>query len=283
MKQIKSLSALCIGLLIAGCDVANSGPPDIQTMHEVRPIGGTKEFKVDLKYAVGQLEIAKGSDENLFSLDLQYDRRHYNPAFHFDDGEHASMQLDMNGHTGLGSGSGRDNDLTVKLSDKVSLDLDITTGVSESQLEMTSLQIRRMHLRGGVGKTEVSFDKPASESLRSLDIESGVGELLIHGLGNSRVERVELKGGVGHTEIDFTGDLGMTRSDATIKVGFGAVKLIVPRDADVVIEGQGSFLSNISAPSFDHNGRTYTHHGDGGAQIHIRVESGIGGVEVELI
>jgi hypothetical protein len=162
MKQIRPLSGLCIGLLIAGCDVANSGPPDLQTMHEVRPIGETKEFKVDLKYAVGQLEITKGSDENLFSFDLQYDRRHYNPAFHFDDGEHASMQLDMNGHTGLGSGGGRDNDLTVKLSDKVPLDLDITSGVSESQLEMTSLQVRRMHLRGGVGKTEVSFDKPAS-------------------------------------------------------------------------------------------------------------------------
>jgi hypothetical protein len=283
MKQIRTFSALCIGLVVAGCDVANSGPPDIQGMHETRPIGDAKEFKVDLKYAVGQLEITKTTDENLFSFDLQYDRRHYNPVFHFDEGERASMHLDMNGPTSLGSGSGRDNDLTIKLSDKVPLDLDITTGVSEAQLEMTSLQVRRMHLRGGVGKTEVSFDKPSAEALQSLDIESGVGELLIHGLGNSRVAHVELKGGVGHTELDFTGDLGTTRSDATIKVGVGAVKLIIPRDADVDIEGQGSFLSNISAPSFEHNGRTYTHHGDGGAKIHIRVESGIGGIEVELI
>ena len=35
-----------------------------------------------------------------------------------------------------------------------------------------------MHLRGGVGKTEVSFDKPSAETLESLDVESGVGELL---------------------------------------------------------------------------------------------------------
>jgi hypothetical protein len=94
---------------------------------------------------------------------------------------------------------------------------------------------------------------------------------------------MDLQGGVGHTEIDFTGELGTTRSDATVKVGIGSVRLIIPRDADVDIDGQGSFLSNISAPSFDHQGHTYTHHGDGGAHIHIRVESGIGGVEVELI
>ena len=221
-SKFKALSALCIGLVIAGCEVANSGPPDLQTMHEARPLAGTKEFKIELKYDVGQLEITKGAGENLFPFDLQYDRRRYNPAFHFDDGEHASMRLDVNGHSG--GGGGRDNDLSVKLSDQVPLELDITTGVSESQLEMSSLQVRRMHLRGGVGKTEVSFDKPSAESLQSLDVESGVGELLIHGLGNSHVQRVDLKGGVGHTELDFTGDLGTTRSDATIKVGIGAIK-----------------------------------------------------------
>jgi hypothetical protein len=114
-------------------------------------------------------------------------------------------------------------------------------------------------------------------------VESGVGELIIHGLGHARVGQIDLKGGVGHTELDFTGDLGMARTDATIKVGVGEIRLTIPRDADVEIEAEGSFLSNISAPSFDHQGRNYTHHGNGGAKIHIKVQSGVGGVEVELI
>ena len=58
---------------------------------------------------------------------------------------------------------------------------------------------------------------------------------------------------------------------------------MIPRDADVDIEAEGSFLSNISAPSFERNGRNYTHHGEGGAKIHINVKSGVGGIEVELI
>jgi hypothetical protein len=194
------------------------------------------------------------------------------------------MRLEMTGRSGVGiGGSQSDNDLTLRLSDKIPLGLDVTTGVSESHLEMSSLQVRRLHLRGGVGKTDVTFDKPPAEPMQSLDVESGVGELVIRGLGNTRVGHVDLKGGVGRTELDFTGDLGTATSDATVKVGVGAIRLIIPRDADVEIDGEGSFLSNISAPSFDHHDRTYTHQGGGGSHIRIRVQSGIGGVEVELI
>src|SRR5262249_30204550 len=155
---------------------------------------------------------------------------------------------------GFNPGRGKDNDLTVRLTDKVPLDLNLTAGVSESRLDMGGLKIRRMRLRGGVGKTEVTFDKPSGQTMNSLDVESGVGELVIHGLGNAQVERLDLKGGVGHTEVDFTGDLGSSRTNATVTVGVGAVRLRIPRDADVEIEAQGSFLSNISAPSFDRNG-----------------------------
>jgi hypothetical protein len=283
MKTFCRLVILSTGLAVAGCDVVNTEPPDMQSMHEVRPVGETKELKVNLKYAVGSLEISRISDENLFSFDLQYDRRRYDPQFRFDGGDHASMYLDVNGHSGIGAGARKDNDLTVRLTDKVPLDLDVSTGVSESHLEMGSLQVRRLRLRGGVGETEVTFDKESAEPMQTLDVESGVGELTIQGLGNTHVEHVDLKGGVGETKLDFTGELGMTRCDATVKVGVGSIKLIIPRDADVEIDAQGGFLSNISAPSFEHNGRTYTHRGEGGARIHIRVESGIGSVEVQLI
>jgi len=105
----------------------------------------------------------------------------------------------------------------------------------------------------------------------------------VHGLGNTQVSHIDLKGGVGRAELDFTGELGMARSDATIQVGVGEIRLVIPRQADVEIEGEGSFISTVSAPSFDHQGHSYTHHGEGGAKIYIRVKSGIGGINVELI
>jgi hypothetical protein len=276
-------SVVCLAFLLAGCDAISNEPPDFQVLRESRPVGDAKELAVDLKYDVGQLEVTKASDDNLFAFDLQYDRRRYDPKFAFDEGDRSSMRLEMNSRQSFNPGRGRDNELTLRLTEKIPIDLNLVAGVSESRLELTGLQIRRLHLRGGVGKTEVAFDKPSGLDMDSLDVESGVGELIIHGLGHAHLGRLDLKGGVGHTELDFTGDLGTTRTDATIKVGVGEIRLTLPRDADVEIEAEGSFLSNISAPSFDHQGRSYIHRGSGGAKIHIKVESGVGGVEVELI
>jgi hypothetical protein len=284
MKTI--LLALCGGLVLltAGC-IINDEPPDYQTMGESRPVGTTKQLSVDLRYDVGTLEIEKATDENLFSFDLEYDRRRTTPRFDFNEGDRATLRLELDSRTGS-SGFGRreNNELTLRLSDRAMLDLDIRTGVSESHLDLTGLQVQQMRLRGGVGKTDVTFGKAALEPVKSMEVESGVGELVIRGLGNARVERLDLKGGVGHAELDFTGDLGKTSSDCTIKVGVGAVRLLLPKDADVEIQGNGSFLSNINAPEFQRDGRTYTHRGsDDGAKIRIRVDSGIGAVTVDLI
>ena len=274
----------CFLLVLTSCDAVNTEPPDIQVMRESRPVENTKDFSVDVKYDIGQLEIMKATDDKLFSFDLQYDKRRYDPQFTFDAGDRASMRLDTNNRSGgLGGRQGKDNDLTLRLSEKITLDLNIATGVAESHLDMTGLQVHRMHLHGGVGKTEVTFDKAQAQPMDSFDVESGVGELIIHGLGNTQVSHVDLKGGVGHTEIDFSGDLGMTHTLASVKVGIGEIRLTIPRDADVEIEAEGSFLSNISAPSFEHSGKMYTHHSDGGARIRIRIQSGLGAVEVELI
>lgn len=274
------LLLLCL-LLQASCH-AIVGPADVQILRESRPVAEAKELVVDLNYDVGKLEILRAA-EDLFSFDLQYDRNRYDPRFSFDSGDRSAMRLDLNSRGGLGGSGGRDNDLTLRLTDKLPLDLNLNAGVSESRLEMTGIKVRRMRLRGGVGKTEVMFDRPSGQVMNSLDVENGVGELIIHGLGNAQVQRLDFKGGVGHAELDFTGDLGAVVTEAKIKVGVGAVRLTLPRDADVEIEAEGSFLSNISAPSFEKNGRNYTHRGNGGAKIRIEVESGIGAVEIELI
>jgi predicted small secreted protein len=282
MKTTTTL-VMAVSLSLASCN-AMRGPADIQVLKESRPLGETKELAVDLKYDVGQLEVSRAS-EGLFSFDLQYDRNRGEPKFTFDEGSRASMHLDLNSHGGSFGSNSRDgdNDLTFRLTDQIPIDLNLTTAVSDSRLEMTGIKLRKLRLRAGVGKMEMSFDKSSGQVLESLEVESGVGELIIHGLGNAQVQDVDFKGGVGHAELDFTGDLGSSRTEARVKVGIGEVRLSIPREADVEIEAQGSFLSNISAPSFEHNGRSYTHHGGGGATIKIRVESGVGSVAIELI
>jgi hypothetical protein len=263
----------------------DTGPPDMQTMKESRPVGSTKELSVRLTYDVGALEVRSTHGDDLFSFNLDYDARRSSPRFDFNEGDRATLTLSTNSHHGFSGGHKRDSDLNLRLTDAVPLDLDFTTGVSDSSLDMTDLQIKQFRLRGGVGRTDVSFDHPAKEPMSSLDVESGVGNLTIRGLGNARVERVRVNGGVGRTELDFTGDVKDTNADTEINVGVGQVRLLLPREASITIEAEGSFLSNISAPSFDKNDRTYSHRGaeNSTSKISIRVRSGVGGVTVELL
>ena len=277
---------LPLTLLLASCmHFTESGPPDMQTLKESRPVGDAKELSVRLNYDIGALEVRPSHGSDLFSFNLDYDARRVSPRFDFGEGERATLTLETNSHHGFRASDRRQSELNLRLNDAVPMQLDFSTGVSDAHLDLTDLDIKQFRLRGGVGRTDVSFDHPVKEAMTSFDVESGVGNLTIRGLGNARVERLRVNGGVGRTELDFTGDLKDTHPDTEINVGVGQVRLLLPREAGITIEAEGSFLSNISAPSFERNNHTYTHRGvdDAVKKIFIRVRSGVGGVTVELL
>jgi hypothetical protein len=281
---------LCLGLgallgLVACAEIRHR-EPDPVTLQESRPVADTRAFDVDIEYGAGRLEITKAEPSDLFSIDLDYDRGRFEPTVDFAEGEQASLRLLIDEKDPDLLSGGRSSDLQLRLNDTVPLDLDIKTGVADGHLDLTDLDIRSLRLVGGVGRTEASFDRPVREPVNAITVVSGIGELVLRGLGNTRARRLDIEGGVGRTELDYTGEIGESAMESTIKVGVGAVRLILPRDADIEIEGNGNFLSNISAPSsFSRSGSTYTHRGPDGVnpRLRIRVESGIGGVVVELV
>jgi hypothetical protein len=275
--------ALFLGVGLSGCF---GGPPaDYQTLRESRPIGTAKAMDVQLNFGVGNVEVRSDSGENLFSFDLDYDATRSTPRFDFQqNGDRAQMMLSTEQRFGI-RGSRRINELTLLLNDSVPLDLDLTTGVSDADLDMTNLQIQTFHLRGGVGRTDVTFDRPSAIPMSSLEVESGVGNLTIRKLGNARVGQVRVNGGVGQTDLDFTGDLVAGQINSEINIGVGHVRLLLPREAEITIEADQSFLSKIDAPGFSREDRTYTHRGfePGESKIYIRIRSGVGGVRAELL
>jgi hypothetical protein len=284
MKKLTLVLPLML-LLVSCMNMVDAGPPDMQTLKESRPIGNTKALAVRLNYGIGSLDVRSTHAADLFNINLDYDARRISPRFDFNEGDQADLTFSTDGRHGFNGGNRRQSDLSMRLTDGVPLDLDFSTGVSESTLDLTDLDIKRIRLRGGVGKTEVSFDHPVKQPISDFEVESGVGNLTIRGLGNARVERLRVHGGVGRTELDFTGDLKDTNPDTEINVGVGQVRLLLPREAGITLEAEGSFLSNISAPSFDRQDHTYTHRGSDASvnKIRIHVRSGVGGVTVELM
>lgn len=112
-----------------------------------------------------------------------------------------------------------------------------------------------------------------------MEIEMGVGggELMLNGLNLSRLS-IDL--GVGGLEVDLTGDWEADL-EASIDASIGGVELVLPRNVGARVEADSS-LGSVNADGFNRHGDVYTNeaYGQTDATLEIRVEVGVGGVEL---
>ena len=289
MKKMNSVSKLALALVLvwstAGCDEFIDTRVEMDTFSQSQPLDDFESLEVHIEYDIGNLEISEGSDDELYSIDLEYDRLHFDPDLDFDGaGSRASLTFDLDS-VGRGfSGDRFNNDLLLRLNPDIPIDLRLSIGVAESHLDLTGLGLTRLRLDGGVGRTEILFGELSAEEMDDLDVEAGVGDVTIRSIGNARVRDLKVEGGIGRTELDFSGEWDDWTTEAEISVGVGHILLRIPRELAVEIRSDNSFLSNISAPGFERDNDRYTRNlGNGRTRIIIRIESGIGAVTIDLI
>ena len=114
-----------------------------------------------------------------------------------------------------------------------------------------------------------------------MKIEMGVGggELA---LGDLNLSKLELEVGVGGANISLDGEWELDL-DATIKGGVGGLKITLPRDVGVRVEAK-SGLGGVDAQGFHKEGDVYTNdaYGSSDVTLNLRIEVGVGGVELNL-
>ena len=211
MKKMNSVSKLALALVLvwstAGCDEFIDTRVEMDTFRQSQPLDDFESLEVHIEYDIGNLEISEGSDDELYSIDLEYDRLHFDPDLDFDGaGSRASLTFDLDS-VGRGfSGDRFNNDLLLRLNPDIPIDLRLSTGVTESHLDLTGLGLTRLRLDGGVGRTEILFGELSAEEMDDLDVEAGVGDVTIRSIGNARVRDLKVEGGIGRTELDFSGE-----------------------------------------------------------------------------
>ena len=112
-----------------------------------------------------------------------------------------------------------------------------------------------------------------------IDIGAGGGELQ---LGDLSLRELNIDVGVGGADIDLTGDWEADL-EASIHGGVGGVNLVLPRDVGVRVEADAG-LGGVNAEGFNREGDVYTNdaYGRTDVTLEIRVEVGVGGVELDL-
>jgi predicted membrane protein len=238
-KGRRWLSGLLLVVLIlglAGLTLAlQAHPPGLHSESLSLDARGASRARVELSPRVARLHLgAAPAGEPLLQGTVRLGTRERLKRVEKREGELAVVRLEQRRRGWIGHlVSSEEPSWDLRLSPSLPIDLEVATGIGETELDLRELQLRSLWIDTGIGVTEVSL--PARGRLRA-EIQGGVGEITVRvpasmaahiqstlGLGDLEVhggferqgddyrtpgfdgaaDRVELivHGGVGHIEI----------------------------------------------------------------------------------
>ncbi len=168
-------------------------------------------------------------------MDASYDEDRYLPTSDFNAARGVvSLGLRPAGEGGLRVVSKRQlrQDANIAFSPAVDLDLDITLGAVDADLELGGLSLSELTMQAGASQAVIRFSQPNRSRCRTAEITAGAAEVTVLGLGNSRCDRIDFEGGMGKITLDFDG-AWTSSSQARVKMAMGELTLRLPRRVGV--------------------------------------------------
>jgi hypothetical protein len=227
-KRTLALSvAVLAGVMLAGCGPAfiRRPLPRRPAQEDTRRIeaGGAQAVRARLNMGVGRLKVSGGAPV-LMTADFQYPSEEWKPSVAYSvEGTAGVLSVRQDDMSGPRFRRTDRNEWDVRLSDEIPLDLDIELGVGESDLELGSLTLRRLEVRGGAGKTTVDLSGTPKADLRA-EIESGVGELRLKVPAEAGVRVTGVSSGIGDWKAEgFTSRPG--DRDAVYNAAYDTAKV----------------------------------------------------------
>lgn len=229
--------------LLAGC-----APGHRVEMHRSsHPQAGPQPLAIRAELPAGKMEVSAGSRGPLYEVSLSYCRDHFRPFSRFEaEGaraglpgwgllEVAARPLESNPAVDTAD---EPNLMALLLRPGVPLDLRLSVGRGEMDLDLTALGVARLAVHGGSGPTTVRFRAGNSRDMERLRFVAGGGPVHLQGLGWGRVRSLEFYGGAGGAVLDWSGP-GPAEAAAFLDPGTGGLSLIFPADLGVVLSGKG--------------------------------------------
>ena len=260
-----------------------------------------KEVRVKIESSFGTVVCSKGPSDKILVFDLKTESGHkpsvdidyrikndigYLNLSHESGGKH-SVTL----HMGDDDEEGDDNSMDagkwyMRFTDEVPLSIDAELGAGRGDLDMTGLNVKDFRMSTGASSTTLVFGEPNKSTIEDFDIKSGVSKFVGEKLCNANFQHMTFEGGVGSYHLNFDGELHH-EVDVRIKIGLGAVTILIPRATGARVHYQESWFSNFSIDrEFDEQKKGVyetPNYSTVDGKMNIYVESGLGSVKVKLI
>lgn len=259
-RRSRIVILLLLGAALAACQLRLNPvrPGEMQEVTETVERQDARDARVTIEMGVGELNVSSGA-RDLMEGTFSFNVADWQPEVVYNvtgsTGELGISQPSGDRTINIPSGN-LTNSWDLRFSRDLPLEMTINLGAGENQLNLVDLDVRRLTMRTGAGETTLL----AGGNLRDLDIQGGVGELVIN-LATA-----------GWT-TDLTG---------TIQGGVGSTTLILPADVGVRVEvAQG--LGGVSATGLNQDGSVYTNEAYNASDttLLLRVESGVGEVRLQ--
>ena len=186
-----------------------------------RQLHGETRLQADLDYRAGGLRVAPGRANELYRMDASYDEDRYLPTSDFNAATGARLARSPSPPARAASASLSKRqlrqDANVAFSPAVDLDLDVTLGAVDADLELGGLSLSALTMQAGASQAVIRFSQPNRSRCRTAEITAGAAEVTMLGLGNSRCDRIDFEGGMGKATLDF-GGAWTSSSQAEVKM-----------------------------------------------------------------
>ena len=241
--------------IIAGALLALASQPAAAQRWESsslnRAWNGEENLRVDVEYGAGKLTVRPAGDGTLYRAALRYDATSFEPRMSYDNGR-LRVGIDSPELRGRNVEGGT---LSLHLSPRALLNLDLAFGAAEANVELGGLHVEQLEISTGASMTQLSFSQPNRTEAESIELQVGAARMEARGLGNARAARLSVEGGVGEIDLDFSGEWSRDL-DATVEMGLGKLTLRLPRGLGVRIEKDG-LLASIDAEGLTKRGNVY--------------------------
>jgi len=263
---------LIIILMLVGPSLGWMQSAEVKEASYSEPLAGAESAQVNLDLSVAEATVRPLSDSNnLFEANLRY----VGDVIYNVSGEgEKTITLRQSDQPNNGFNFwdwnfwDSDNNLRwdIGLNPDVPINLDVSSGVSSSTLDLKDLQLTGLHVNTGVGSVNLTL--PNMPDSYDVNISGGTGSTDIT-VDEGAAVTFEISGGVGSVTVDVPDDAAV-RVDASTGVG----GIDVPSNFQRISGDEDNFVGDEGV--WETEGFA-----DADRQIVIRYEGGVGSFEVK--
>ena len=216
-----------------------------------------QSLELELDFGLGELKIRAHDKPKTVTGTIQYRSSRTKPDVEFSsNGENAILKVKENSDynfeccengidfNNFSFGDDFHNAMDFQLAMDIPTELELNFGLGEADIDITGLSLSYFEFDCGLSDVKLKMDGTNKITCERVSISCGLGDFNGYGLGNLNTRKFSLDVGLGAAMIDLRGKFDEDM-DLSIDVGLGALELILPKNVNINLRVDHSFLSSV--------------------------------------